>query len=864
MGNVLRILKRDILRLLKVPPAMVVIIALLILPSIYTWYNVLGFWNPYNNTGNLRVSVVNEDEGGSSELTGQLNVGDMIVSELEKNTQLDWVFTGYDEAMFDLESGSTYAVFVIPNDFTNDLLSLTTGTFVRPEIAYYVNEKSGPVAPKITDTGSNTLDETINSTFIKTVSETVVQSLDDKLRENNELSNQKRSEALSRIEDALNKIAEVQEIIRSASGNVSDLQGSISDVRNAVGSAESGMDSAAGVLATLSDLLADIQGDVKETSSLAMPAVVKSISHISKTSSYASEALGELKAPIAGANSEISNAVNSLNERLLSVQKELIDKLEKIDQSSLDEQKAQLLQETIALLKSLNEKTESNIAGLDNISNELSSTSDSIFNQVDSIDAAVQRSVASMQDYSDTLFGDVIPEFTSTMIELSSAASSASAAIDGQKYLIIQTYGVLDDLDSTLNTAKSALSETGGLLGSLYADLELIQSDIYALTGSDALRDLIGEDSLNAKQISEFMGSPTNLKTEQLYYVNAYGTSMAPLFMNLTFWIGAFMLMVILRQEVDSEGIRNITLTQRYLGRFLLLAIFVILQATICCLGLPFLGVYIANIPSLIVAAIIASLSYLSIIFALSITLQHIGKGICVVLVFAQIPGATGLYPIEMTSSFFQTIYPLLPFTYGINAMREAICGFYGFHYLEDVGVLILFFVAFMALGILVRPFMSNVNRMVARQIKLSGIFNGEDVEVPARRYKLSQVIRALSDKEKYRRELLVRWRKFQRLYPRLIWGAVIVGIAVPILLTAIFSLTISEKVVILTLWLVWMALVFIFLVVVESLRYSIERQMKLDVMSEDELMQLYYSRNRVENSSEHTAARKTKGSGRD
>ena len=68
------------------------------------------------------------------------------------------------------------------------------------------------------------------------------------------------------------------------------------------------------------------------------------------------------------------------------------------------------------------------------------------------------------------------------------------------------------------------------------------------------------------------MASPTEVVTEQLYPLNAYGSAMAPLFMNLTFWIGAFMLLVIMRQEVDGEGIESLTLGQRYWGRFLLLA----------------------------------------------------------------------------------------------------------------------------------------------------------------------------------------------------------------------------------------------------------------------------------------------------
>ena len=118
MRNVLKILKRDVLRLVHTPAALVVVVALLLLPSVYTWYNVIGFWNPYDNTGNLRVCVVNQDTGGSSELTGSMNVGDKIVDQLHENDQLDWVFTDYDSAMAELRSGNAYAAFVIPAQFT--------------------------------------------------------------------------------------------------------------------------------------------------------------------------------------------------------------------------------------------------------------------------------------------------------------------------------------------------------------------------------------------------------------------------------------------------------------------------------------------------------------------------------------------------------------------------------------------------------------------------------------------------------------------------------------------------------------------------------------------------------------------------
>ena len=174
MRNVLAILKRDFIRLFKAPAAIVVVLALLVLPSLYTWYNVLGFWDPYNNTGNMRVAVVNQDKGGSHELTGDLDVGALIIDALHENDQLNWQFTDYDTAMADLEAGRDYAVFVIPENFTENLLTLLSGDFQQPNIQYYVNMKTGPVSPKITDAGSTTLEETINSTFVKTVSDIVV------------------------------------------------------------------------------------------------------------------------------------------------------------------------------------------------------------------------------------------------------------------------------------------------------------------------------------------------------------------------------------------------------------------------------------------------------------------------------------------------------------------------------------------------------------------------------------------------------------------------------------------------------------------------------------------------------------------
>lgn len=857
MKNVFLILKRDILRLLKVPPAIVVVIALLILPSIYTWYNVIGFWNPYNNTGNLRVEVVNDDAGGENGLVGELNVGDLIVDALKENDQLDWGFSDYDEAMFKLESGSVYAVFVIPNDFTEDLLTITTGNFIKPNIDYYVNEKAGPVAPKITDSGATALDETINSAFVKTVSEKAVEAIDAAVGNSRAEVEKGRSQASARLKDAIEGMDEVSGSMEALQEKADSMDSKIIEVRASLDSAFSTVDEVAGSLNEISSLSSTLQQDLSKLSAQAMPAVNRSLQAISQTSAKAAETAADLAQSASVAQGEISTAIGAANA-IVAGNDASIDSLRQVAGSIPDGTggKAELLR-AIQALEDANEKAKTTLKTLENANDTAASVTQSALSGMNNVNDAVQKAVSEASDYSDTLFGTVIPSIESSLSALSSVSSSASSSILAQKYIIKQAQGLTSDMDGTNAITKDALRQSIDLLSEMRQELVAIHTDVVSIGTADSIMQLLGDegaDGLDAERIADFMGSPTSLVTEQLYSLNAYGAAMAPLFMNLTFWIGAFMLMVIMRQEVDGKGIRNLTLTQRYLGRFSLFAIMVVLQATICCIGLPIIGVEIQSFPALLFAAAVSSLAYLSIIYALSVTLQHIGKGICIVLVFAQIPGATGLYPIEMTAPFFQTIYPILPFTYGISAMRESICGFYGMHYANDILVLLLFFAVFMAFGILVRPYLSNVNRMVARQIKKSGIYNGEDVEVPARRFRFSQVIRAIADKDEYRRDLDARYERFNRLYPKLIKVCVVIGVAVPIVFTVVFSLNADEKIVLLNAWLIWLVAVFLTLIIIESLRASIDRQLRLDSMSASELREMYFGRNEMETVSEPVA----------
>lgn len=845
MGNVLRVFWRDVKRIAKVPPAWLVVVFLIVLPSIYTWFNVIGFWNPYENTGNMRVCVVNEDKSVEDETLGHLDLGAQIIGELESNDQLGWYFVDREEAMREVESGEAYAAIVIPEDFSADMTTILSGDFQRPQIEYYVNEKLGPVAPKITDTGATTLDTTVNDAFVSTVSATVASTIDEKLAESKGDIETAKSSVVSKLEQGSAGVADAREALSNlatsadeAIGKVDLAKQSLSDAKNAAVLLSDGLGQASVITGEVNTGLV--------TFSTSMGTVLDhGSSLLSQTSSQTNSTIGQTANGIVAAAGSVDAALER-GQAVVQENAQIIAVLRTLQQSLPDGEGKQAIGNVISDLETKNAQSQQTLDGLATLSSDTSALATSVSNASGSVDAAVQQTLGAVDGYRSTLSATTIPAISSGLGDMGTAANGLSTTVSNQVLLIDQTSAVLDDLKTTLGLSADALRQTDELLSGLQGDLDTMKTDLAALGTSGALGDLVGEDGIDSEKIADFMLSPTQVETEELYPLNAYGSAMAPLFINLTLWIGVFMLMVIMRIEVDDESVRNLSITQRFFGRWLLLAIMVSLQAIVCCAGCLFIGVQTTNAPAFFLTAVLCSLAYLSIQYTLSTTLQHVGKALCVILVFVQIPGATGLYPIEMTPSFFQAVYPLFPFTYGIGAMRETISGFYDGAWMHDVGILLLFLVAFLAIGALARPYLTNLNHLFARQIEESDIVNGEPVQLPERRFKMAELLRVLADRAEYRSLIAARAARFMRMYPKFKIGAIVVGVLVPVVVTVIFALTETEKVVMLTGWLIWLVVIIAALIIVEFIRDNIRRQASLESMSDEEVRTLYSRRNSV------------------
>lgn len=175
MKNILKIFIDDVKRIRKNVIAMIVVIGVLVVPCLYAWFNIAASWDPYNNTGNLKVAVASVDEGYTGSLIPlEINVGEQVISALRENTQMDWVFTSKEKAMEGVKSGQYYAAIVVPEKFSTQMMSLFSDQIQKPEIIYYSNAKENAIAPKVTDKGATAIQKQVNQVFIKTISDTAM------------------------------------------------------------------------------------------------------------------------------------------------------------------------------------------------------------------------------------------------------------------------------------------------------------------------------------------------------------------------------------------------------------------------------------------------------------------------------------------------------------------------------------------------------------------------------------------------------------------------------------------------------------------------------------------------------------------
>lgn len=842
MSKVFQIFLRDLKRILHNPVAIVVTIGVALIPSLYAWCNILANWDPYGNTSTMAVAVVNEDEGCDLEGVGHVDVGAQVVEKLKDNHQLGWRFLSKEEALDQVRSGASYAAIVIPPHFSADLTSVVSGHLAHPTLDYYVNEKLNAVAPKVTDAGATSVENQIDSNFVSTVSTVVTEKLKG-------VVGGATDGAASGVSQASKDVAAAQESLSSLQSTIDGTRSTCAAGRDAVAQAKDGLASLSGVVekgqGTLRDTLGDlarVRSEAQKLNGSLSQALAGATSDVGSLSATANHGIGALAGNLGKAQGRLDTAL----ARLQSAQQNLQQAHDR-----LAEAQAAMPEDT-----DLERQVKTSLGQAVQSLGDTLSTQQAILDKVKALDGSVAQGASELEgnaqeandalgaasknltDLGSTLQGTTMVELSQAMDDLATSGGDLQGALAGAGPLIGQAQSMLDSLDHTLAEADGALGTTKESLGTVQGSLATVATDLSAVTSSATFEQLRSVMGLDVKDVAEAMGHPVEIENQSVFPVANYGSGVAPFYTNLALFVGGFVLVAIYKLEVDHEGIGEFKPWQGYFGRGLLLLVIGELQALVCCVGDLALGIQCLSPAGFVFAGLVESFVYVNLIYALSVAFKHIGKALAVLIVILQIPGSSGLYPIQMQPQIFQAIYPWLPFTYGNNAMRECIAGFYDGYYVHNLLMLLLFLIPSLIIGVGLRRWLLNINGLFDRKLAETDLMICERDPAPQAHFRLATILAAAMDNRAYFENFKKRAATFELAYPTLIRVGFICLFLVPCLLL-IPMFIVQARGPMFVLWIVGTLLIITFLIVVEYFHDRFQNETDLGELDHQQLLAL-------------------------
>ena len=686
MKNIIEIFRNDIKEVFRKTNTWIIIVGLIFLPSMYAWPNILSSWDPYGHTNNIKVAVTSEDDGATVD-GKELNLGKSLVEGLKNNKNLDWQFVSNKQQAEDgVRIGDYYASIVVPKNFSQDMTSVSRTEPKRATIEYTVNEKINAISPKITNSGASAIANNISKNFVETANGIIFERL---------------HEVGIKFEENLPSIEKVKEEIFKLNDNFSTYESTLSEL---IGKVEYGY-----------NILNNVQNTLPEIDRVATNSIM--IADKAGITINNIQGFNERLLPII--NNHL-NVVEEVSKEANVIAKELQQKPDKTEeikarQKALDN-RLQASTERLQLVKNIFEYF--NKLSSERLFNNQLERVTTLSNDITTI-KEVNNNIYNKMDHYDEIADTVKEEFVNKSARvnevssnmnsklnvevaplISQVLSKAEVNIDKVSGIISGAQGELPAVERKLSETEVKISNAYGKLLSLQAQMPSAKSKIQKLTDEIKKADsgidknqLFNLLKVDYKQQAEFFANPVKLQENKLYHIENYGSAMTPFYTVLSIWVGSLLMSSLLTTKVEDEE-KKYKPYQKYFGRGLLFVIISLFQTLIITLGdMYVLGTQATSPYRFVLYALLISLLFSSIIYTIVCILGNVGKAVCIVLLVLQLGSSGGTFPIQMTSEFFQALYPKVPFTYSIGLLREAVGGVYIPAVERDIKILFIYLI---------------------------------------------------------------------------------------------------------------------------------------------------------------------------
>ncbi len=741
MKNIWKIFTGDLKKLVRQPFALIIIIGLCVIPSLYAWFNIFANWDPYANTGGIPVAVVSLDQDYTLKDGSVVNMGESVLDSLHSNTSVKWTFLDTEEeALEGVEAGKYYAAIVITDKFTYSMYNAFSDDFENPALIYYQNQKSNAIATKITDTVAGTLQNTINETFIKVAATTVFE-------EGNSVSDEVRGDSYveelrSKLEDLNDNLKEYSAMIDSFQAGNARLEAAITHVNYEIPMMQKKLDNTTASLNQSSQNLSASRDTLENFSNH----IDTSMSNINSSLESIKKALDESKlaedtAQMTRNLNQVARDTNTLNGQVNDLLAAFVQqKLESVSDGNAASdgnngssiggnisdnlaggvvtdaaiealkamQKELDLMNTVvgSVLESTDEQAaEKARVNVNNAMNNMRSVIDSCETSVNNLQGIYKNNLVPQMQKVLTNMSDSLNQVTNLVNTLSNTVKNVGVVMEGVGDTVTGTSESLGQIKDVVDNISARITDLTEKMDG--ASEEEMMDILVRFLGGDP-------DSLGA-----YFASPVTMETIAMYPVATYGSAMTPFYSTLAIWVGSTILVALVKVKASPKGLENVQSYQLYFGRYLLFLLLAQIQAAIIVAGdLWLLKVNIVEPGLFFLAASFTATAFSLLIYSLTLAFGDVGKAVCVIVMVLQIAGSSGTFPIELLPDTYQKIYIFFPFPYAIRAMREALAGMYGTAYMEALAKLILFMIEGLLIGLVIRIPFVKLNHFVEERME--------------------------------------------------------------------------------------------------------------------------------------------------
>ncbi|AVK96268.1 YhgE/Pip domain-containing protein [Lysinibacillus sphaericus] len=764
--HVFRIYKSDILNIVSNWVVAVIVGGLIFLPSLYAWLNIYASMDPYAHTANMKIAVVNEDDGTT--IKGEnLNIGKELMSNLQANNSFSWYFLPRKEALDSLNIGDYFAVLIVPNDFSEKLTSILTDQPTKAHIDYYVNEKINPIAPKITGKGAGVITQQVSSEFISTVNGTLFSMFNTiGIEIEHEIPDFKKFEHyIFTIEQHLPDIESF--LAQTAKGGKDAeklLDTTISEIPEIEKMTTSGLTTIHNGLQLINEadtlftqLSPIVKADLESVQTIAQrfSQLLEQLQTIQTDTATLAKSKDELQKQLTSSQDKVNNSIQTLEalQKLTQADASSRKQLENSLQTVISSLQQERSNDVIALLdnkgiiqqlESIQGKLQANPIASDSMISVLSTlrqlnavvtdVSNKVqqFNNID--EQTIKKDIAAVQQtaqdaanhlnqflsyYSDKLE----PQIHTTLNAAKDTLTNASTMLTKVQSSIPQAKQRLSNAKNTLVTANKAIATIQSDFPTLSKKIIDLANKLRTLENETDISEIVQLLKNDVEAERDFFEEPVKLAEHRIFPIANYGTAMTPFYTVLSIWVGCLLLISLLAVNIHDNP--QYSIREIYFGRLMTFATISIIQTLIITIGdILLLDISIRAPLSFILFGLIISFVFITVVYTLVSVFGNVGKALAIVMLVLQIAGSGGTYPVELLPTFFQVINPFLPFTYAIGMMREAVGGIIWSKIWIDLTFLLSFWLVFLLFGLFLKKLLGEKMELLMNKTRGLDIFH--------------------------------------------------------------------------------------------------------------------------------------------